>query len=69
MEVGLVDRAWMEEPGQHPISTAGTLDVVERFLERSAERQPVDAGPGRAVAIQALSWRGRGAGRRVDAAR
>ncbi len=40
MEVGLVDRQWMDEPGQHPVSTAGALDVVERFLERSAERRP-----------------------------
>ena len=40
VEVGLVDRAWMEEPGQHPISTASSLDVVERFLERSSERRP-----------------------------
>lgn len=57
MEVGLVDRAWMEEPGQHPISTAGTRDVVERFLERSAERRPSALARIGLSTIQALSWR------------
>ena len=40
VEVGLVDRAWLEEPGQHPVRTAPALDVVQRFLERSVERRP-----------------------------
>lgn len=40
VEVGLVDRAWLEEPGRHPIRTAPALDVVQRFLERSVERRP-----------------------------
>jgi adenylate cyclase len=57
MEVGLVDRAWMDEPGQHPISTAGTRDVVERFLERSAERRPSMLARIGLSTIQALSWR------------
>jgi len=57
MEVGLVDRAWMDEPGQHPISSAGTLDMVERFLERSAERRPSALARVGLSAIQALSWR------------
>ena len=39
VEVGLVDRAWLEEPGHRPIRTAPALEVVERFLERSVERQ------------------------------
>jgi adenylate cyclase len=40
VEVGLVDRAWLEEPGRHPVRTAPALDVVQRFLERSVERRP-----------------------------
>jgi adenylate cyclase len=40
IEVGLVDRAWLEEPGRHPVRTAPALDVVQRFLERSVERRP-----------------------------
>lgn len=55
MEVGLVDRAWMEEPGQHPISTASGLDVVERFLERSSERRPSLVARLGLSAIQALT--------------
>lgn len=57
MEVGLVDRAWMDEPGQHPVSTAGTLDVVERFLERSAERRPSLVARLGLSTLQALTWR------------
>ena len=40
VEVGLVDRLWLEEPGRHPVRTAPALDVVQRFLERSVERRP-----------------------------
>lgn len=39
-EIGLVDRAWLEDPTGHPIRTATNLDVVQRFLERSIEREP-----------------------------
>lgn len=40
VEVGLVDRAWLEQPGQRPIRIVPALDVIERFLERSVERRP-----------------------------
>ena len=56
MEVGLVDRAWMEEPGQHPVSTATTLDVVERFLQRSAERRPSLFARLGLSTLQTLTW-------------
>ena len=39
-EVGLVDRSWLEDPTNHPIRTATSLDVIQRFLERSIEREP-----------------------------
>lgn len=38
-EIGLVDRAWLEDPTR-PIRTATSLDVVQRFLERSVEKEP-----------------------------
>lgn len=57
MEVGLVDRAWMDEPGQHPVSTAGTLDVLERFLERTSERRPSLLARLGLSTLQTLSWR------------
>jgi adenylate cyclase len=55
VEVGLVDRAWMEEPGQHPISTASSRDVLERFLDRSSERNPSLVARLGLSAIQALT--------------
>lgn len=39
-EVGLIDRAWLEQPTERPIRTATSLDVVQRFLERSIEKEP-----------------------------
>ncbi len=39
-EVGLVDRSWLDDPGNRPIRTATSLDVVQRFLERSVEQEP-----------------------------
>jgi adenylate cyclase len=51
IEVGLVDRAWLEEPGQHPVRSAPALDVVQRFLERSVERRPSALG---AIGLNAL---------------
>ncbi|MFP5578629.1 MAG: adenylate/guanylate cyclase domain-containing protein [Acidimicrobiia bacterium] len=39
-EVGLIDRAWLEQPTERPIRTATSLDVVQRFLERSIEQEP-----------------------------
>jgi adenylate cyclase len=56
VEVGLVDRAWLEEPGQHPVRTVPALDVVQRFLERSVERRPSALGAIGLNAIQLLSY-------------
>lgn len=38
-EVGVVRRAWMEEPGSGPMS-APAVDVMQRVLERTVERRP-----------------------------
>lgn len=56
VEVGLVDRAWLEEPGQHPVRTVAALDVVQRFLERSVERRPSALGAIGLNALQLLSF-------------
>ncbi len=55
IEVGLVDRNWVEEPGQHPVRTSSALQVVQRFLERSVERQPSAMAAIGLNAIQLLS--------------
>jgi adenylate cyclase len=39
-EVGVVRRAWVEDPGGGGSISAPPVDVVQRLLERSAERQP-----------------------------
>ena len=54
VEVGLVDRAWLEAPGQHPIRTTAAIDVVQRFLERSVERRPSAMGSIGLNALQLL---------------
>ena len=56
VEVGLVDRAWLEEPGRHPIRTTPALDVVQRFLERSVERRPSALGSIGLNALQLLAY-------------
>lgn len=56
VEVGIVDQKWLEEPGRHPLSTTTTLDVVQRFLERSVERKPSALAAIGLNAIQMLSW-------------
>jgi adenylate cyclase len=56
VEVGLVDRAWLEEPGKVPLRTTPTLDVVQRFLERSVERRPSALGSIGLNALQLLAY-------------
>ncbi|HEV3226093.1 MAG TPA: adenylate/guanylate cyclase domain-containing protein [Acidimicrobiales bacterium] len=56
VEVGVVDRKWLDEPGRHPLSTTTTLDMVQRFLERSVERRPSALTSIGLNAIQMLSW-------------
>ena len=40
LELGLVDRTWLDNPGKGPVSTSGPYDVLERFLERAVEQRP-----------------------------
>ncbi len=39
-EIGLVDKSWLDDPTGNPIRTATSLDVVQRYLERSIEQEP-----------------------------
>lgn len=56
VEIGLIDRQWLEAPGQHAISTATPLEVLRRFVERSVERRPSTLGRLGLKGIDALSW-------------
>lgn len=40
LEMGLIDRRWLENPGRTPITTAGPSEVIERFWERAVESRP-----------------------------
>jgi len=39
-ELGLVRREWLDDPTSEPMSTAGPMEVAERWLERSVEQRP-----------------------------
>ncbi len=56
VEVGLVDRAWLEEPGRVPVRSVPAIDVVQRFLERSVERRPSALGSIGLNALQLLAY-------------
>jgi adenylate cyclase len=56
VEVGLVDRAWLEEPGRVPVRSVPAIEVVQRFLERSVERRPSALGSIGLNALQLLAY-------------
>lgn len=39
-EVGLIDRAWLDDPSGRPFRTAPPVDMFQRFLERTSEQRP-----------------------------
>jgi adenylate cyclase len=55
LEIGLVDREWLEKPGQGPISSSAPTDILRRFLERSVELRPSKLSSLGLSAIQLLS--------------
>jgi adenylate cyclase len=55
LEIGLVDRAWLDEPGSGPISSNAPTDILRRFLERSVERRPSKLSSLGLSAVQLLS--------------
>lgn len=57
-DVGLVDRAWLESPSDTPFRTAPPAELVQRFLERTAEQRPSVLASVGLNAVQGLSlWR------------
>jgi class 3 adenylate cyclase len=55
VELGLVRREWLDDPGSEPMSTAGPMEVAERWLERSVEQRPSLLSKLGLSAIQQLS--------------
>lgn len=54
-DVGLVDKAWLESPADRSFRTAPPAELMERFLERMAERRPSTLTNVGLSAIQGLS--------------
>jgi adenylate cyclase len=40
LEIGLIDRRWLDDPTRHPISSSKPTEILEHFLARSVERKP-----------------------------
>ncbi len=55
LEIGLVDRDWLDHPGEAPISSSAPTDILRRFLERSVERRPSKLSSLGLSAVQLLS--------------
>jgi adenylate cyclase len=55
VELGLVRREWLDDPAAEQMSTAGPMEVAERWLERSVEQRPSLLSKLGLSAIQQLS--------------
>jgi adenylate cyclase len=55
LEIGLVDREWLDAPGEHPISSNAPTDILRRFLERTVEHHPSKLSTLGLTAVQLLS--------------
>jgi adenylate cyclase len=56
VEVGVVDRQWLEQPSRHKPAIAPPLEVLRRFFERTVERYPSAMASVGLNALQMLSW-------------
>jgi adenylate cyclase len=69
VEVGVVDKQWLEQPSRRKPAIAPPLEVLRRFFERTVERYPSALGSVGLNALQMLSWDllwDRGLGRSKD---
>jgi adenylate cyclase len=55
VDVGLVDRDWLADPTANPARIAPPGEVIERFLERTAEQRPSVLASIGLSALQAMS--------------
>ena len=66
LELGLVDRTWLDNPEHAPLSTSGPYDVLERFWERAVEQRPSRISTLGLGAAQLLAGRMAPAGGRLE---
>ena len=55
LEIGLVDKDWLDAPGERPISSSTPTDILRRFLERTVENHPSKLSSLGLTAVQLLS--------------
>ena len=55
LEIGLVDQAWLDAPGERPISTSTPTNILRRFVERTVEQHPSRLSSLGLTAVQLLS--------------
>lgn len=56
VEVGVVDRRWLDEPSRHRPRVAPPVEVLRRVVERIVERHPSVLGGLGLSALQVLAW-------------
>lgn len=56
LEVGVIDRQWLDQPARHQPSIAPPLELLRRLLERTVERYPSVLASVGLNALQVLSW-------------
>lgn len=56
VEVGVIDRQWLDQPSRRQPSIAPPLEVLRRFVERTVERYPSALASVGLNALQLLSW-------------
>jgi adenylate cyclase len=62
LELGLVDRTWLDDPGAGPISSSAPTEILRRFLERTVEKRPSKLSSLGLTAVQLLSSGGDASG-------
>ncbi len=55
LEIGLVDKDWLDAPGDRPISSSTPTDILRRFVERTVENHPSKLSSLGLTAVQLLS--------------
>ncbi|MFN2517783.1 MAG: adenylate/guanylate cyclase domain-containing protein [Jatrophihabitantaceae bacterium] len=56
VEVGVIDRQWLDQPSLHQPSIAPPVEVLRRVVERTVERYPSALASVGLNALQLLSW-------------
>lgn len=55
VELGIVDRDWLDRPGEHPMRSATTVEMLQRVMERTVEQRPSALSSLGLTALQMLS--------------